>query len=55
MDSTSSSFDNIINGIRFNGDHTCMAVATNRGFKIYSVEPFELKQTRDFGAPLQIV
>lgn len=55
MESTSSSLDNIIHGIRFNGDHTCMAVATSRGFKIYTVEPFELKQTRDFGAPLQIV
>lgn len=32
-----------------------MAVATNKGFKIYTVEPFELKQSRDFGAPLQIV
>jgi len=32
-----------------------MALATNKGFKIYSVEPFELKQSRDFGAPLQLV
>jgi len=55
MESTSSSFENIINGIRFNGDHSCMALATNKGFKIYSVEPFQLKQSRDFGAPLQIV
>jgi|JI9StandDraft_1071089.scaffolds.fasta_scaffold577525_1 hypothetical protein len=32
-----------------------MALATSKGFKILSTQPLKLKQSRDLGAPLQMV
>ena len=37
MDGNSNSFDNGINSVRFNGDHSCVAFATNKGFKVYTL------------------
>lgn len=45
----------IINTVSFNWDNTCIALATNKGFKIYATQPLKLKQYRDLGAPLQFV
>lgn len=44
-----------INSINFNPDNTFAAVATSKGFKIFSTQPFKLKFQRDFGTPLEIV
>jgi len=44
-----------INSVSFNSDYSCIALATNRGFKIFTTEPLKLKQHRDLGAPLQFV
>lgn len=30
-------------------------MATSKGFKIYSIQPFALRHERDFGTPLQFV
>lgn len=38
--SSSTNFVSTIHSITFNGDHSCMAVATNRGFKIFTLNPF---------------
>jgi hypothetical protein len=54
MDSAST-FNETINSVSFNPDNTFVALATSRGFKIYSTQPFSLKHERDFGSPLQIV
>lgn len=32
-----------------------MALATSKGFKIFATQPLKLKQSRDLGAPLQMV
>lgn len=39
----------------YNPDRSCLAVGTTRGFKIYNINPFELKQHRDFATSIQIV
>lgn len=44
----------IIYSVSYNSDSSLMAIATNVGFKIYSTNPTNLKQERDFGAPIQI-
>ena len=44
-----------INCISYNPDNSCLALATNKGFKIYATDPLSLKQDRDFGAPIQII
>lgn len=44
-----------INSISYNADNTFAALATSKGFKIYSTQPFALRNERDFGTPLQIV
>lgn len=43
-----------IYSISYNSDGSLMALATNRGFKVYSTNPAMLKQERDFGAPIAI-
>jgi len=45
----------IVNTASFNWDNSCIALATNKGFKILSTQPLKLKQHRDLGAPLQFV
>ena len=45
----------IINTISFNWDNSCIALATNKGFKIFNTQPLKLKQSRDLGASLQFV
>ena len=49
--------DNVeyINTVSFNSDYSCIALATNKGFKVFTTEPLKLKQQRDLGAPLQFV
>ena len=54
MDNSSFNHETI-NYICFNVDNTCLAMGTSRGFKVYSTDPFMLKQERDFGAPIQII
>jgi len=44
----------VIHSITFNADNSLLAVATNVGYKIFSTNPTNLKQERDFGAPIQI-
>jgi hypothetical protein len=45
----------IVHTVSFNWDNSCVALATNKGFKILSTQPLKLKQHRDLGAPLQFV
>lgn len=39
----------------YNPDRSCIAVGTSRGFKIYSINPFELRQHRDFAIGIGII
>jgi hypothetical protein len=41
--------------VSFNWDCSCIALATTRGFRVFTTQPLKLKQTRDLGASLQIV
>ena len=44
-----------INNIRFNHTKDCVTLATNFGFVVYSINPFEKKIERDLGTGLEIV
>lgn len=54
MLNTNSFNETKINSIHYNADRSCMALATNKGYKIFTLDPFVLKRDRDFGAPIQI-
>jgi hypothetical protein len=45
----------IIHTVTFNADGSCVSLATNKGFKIFTTDPLKLRQHRDLGAPLQFV
>lgn len=55
MNSTGKIWKETINSVSFNADNTFVGLATTRGFKIYSTQPFALRHERDFGTPLQFV
>lgn len=41
--------------LSFNADKSFLAVGTNRGFRIFCLDPFELRQHRDFAAPITMI
>ena len=35
-----------IKSVNFKSDYSCMALATNKGFKVFATQPLKLKQHR---------